>query len=222
MFHPVKPPLILLIAVLLLGITGSNVNAQNQQLLNQNQDTIRKYIVIDSLIFKSKLQTHEVIHDLFSGTKGNTNIIRYSRMEDGLDKLVTDIILKVTFLKNDSLTYSLPLDTKSSIVNISFKKYDGDTIKIRSWKIYENCICDTVDGTTTYYRYQNGEMLLRNGTSIITEKQFHYLTKSDCPKTAFVATFAIGTFVILLKNGTVRLERGFTSITYTSSFEITY
>ena len=57
---------------------------------------------------------------------------------------------------------------------------------------------------------------------VLCESSLYPCSTIDWPRIAFVAIFAIGIFVILLKNGTVRLERGLTSITYTSSSEMTY
>ena len=55
-----------------------------------------------------------------------------------------------------------------------------------------------------------------------TRPDFKPRSVSFSPNAARVASSTILISVTLLKNGTVRLERGFTSITYTLSFTTTY
>lgn len=161
-------------------------------------DTVIKHILIKKLEYYSHYSYPDKYTVLTGYKDSEGDNFNYTKKEQ---HIVAKNVLLEAIMTARNPYYSLRLDNNLSEIKLNLLNYSKDTIHIPYWRVYKNCIPDTVQNDFAYWKYQNGEIVKNNRTALIKRKQWKYLTQSDFYKKTISITIDDKPFIIELEEG---------------------
>jgi hypothetical protein len=117
------------------------------------QDTITKYIVIDTVTIAEGIRTDAYDYSDFL-RKADNKFVAFENNYLSLEGHPS-LCVKIRFLSAKDLAVSILLDDKMGSLELHNLENAGDTIRLSSYRIYRNCLFDSFKTSLSYYHHFN-------------------------------------------------------------------